>query len=349
MKCPQCGSECPNSALFCTECGTALPAAPVDDSQPMSAPQPAETQPEPEAPAQPAAAPQPAAPVAQPVAAPPQPVDAAHQQASPPTGQPQAPYGQPIYEQASNTPWYGKTWVVVLFLLFFWPIGVVLMWLKSCRWSKVAKIVISAIVGISVICYISLGVTMFSSLASLGQSSGNARLDPAITAPSTPKDDSRNNAPAPSAGTLDSSRLKDAKGNPTVYALINIDGSDLDPLLQSCDLRFDKQWEGWIGEDMSRTVDLYDSSTNDVSLDTIGTLSSTELLQRGDFFVTCGESYDSIDSFASSVVNTDSQKISYRSDGESTIIYEVTDLDGNKYSVLVSESLGSYSYMITQD
>lgn len=359
MKCPQCGSECPDNALFCTECGTALPAAPADAPQQPSAPQPAETQTEPAGCPQPAATPQPADEVAQPAAASPQPESAPGQQPVPPAGQPQAPYGQPIYNQASSAPWYGKTWVIVLFLLFFWPVGIVLMWLKSCTWSKVVKVVVSVILGLCVVSYVFMVIAMFNAFSQA--SNDIARSDTTITAPSAPKSslpdagsnsksapDTSKGTPAPSTGTLDNSRLKDAKDNPTVYALINIDGSDLDGLLQSCGLKFDRQWQGWINDDMSRSVDLYDSNTDNVSFDTIKSLSSTELLASGDFFVTCGSSYDSLDSFASSVVNTDTQSVVFRSDDGSTRIYEVTDLDGNVYNALVSGVAGSYSFMITR-
>ena len=39
--------------------------------------------------------------------------------------------------------WYGKTWVIVLFLLLFWPVGIALMWAKSCKWDLATKLAVT--------------------------------------------------------------------------------------------------------------------------------------------------------------------------------------------------------------
>lgn len=44
--------------------------------------------------------------------------------------------------------WYQKTWVIILFLIIFWPVGLFFMW-KS-NWSKIAKIVITAFIAMIV-------------------------------------------------------------------------------------------------------------------------------------------------------------------------------------------------------
>lgn len=41
--------------------------------------------------------------------------------------------------------WYAKTWVIVLFLIFFFPVGLFLMW-RYKEWRKVTKIVITVII-----------------------------------------------------------------------------------------------------------------------------------------------------------------------------------------------------------
>ena len=45
-----------------------------------------------------------------------------------------------------NTPWFAKTWVIVLLLLTLWPLGLFLMWTTKKDWSKSAKTIITIIV-----------------------------------------------------------------------------------------------------------------------------------------------------------------------------------------------------------
>ncbi len=49
-----------------------------------------------------------------------------------------------------ESPWYGKTWVIILFLIFIWPVGIILMWMKSCTWEKAIKIVVSVLYALSI-------------------------------------------------------------------------------------------------------------------------------------------------------------------------------------------------------
>jgi len=44
--------------------------------------------------------------------------------------------------------WYQKTWVIILFLFFFAPVGIILMWLCKKKWNKNLKIILSAIFAI---------------------------------------------------------------------------------------------------------------------------------------------------------------------------------------------------------
>ncbi len=44
--------------------------------------------------------------------------------------------------EPSKVRFYQKTWLIVLALIFFWPIGVILMW-KFAKWNKIVKIIIS--------------------------------------------------------------------------------------------------------------------------------------------------------------------------------------------------------------
>ena len=47
--------------------------------------------------------------------------------------------------------WYEKTWVIILFLIFLWPIGLFLMWRYKKNWGKVAKISITIVVALCVL------------------------------------------------------------------------------------------------------------------------------------------------------------------------------------------------------
>lgn len=49
-----------------------------------------------------------------------------------------------------NQKWYEKNLSIILFLIFFFPVGLFLMW-KYSRWNKVIKIVISIFFGIAVV------------------------------------------------------------------------------------------------------------------------------------------------------------------------------------------------------
>ena len=51
---------------------------------------------------------------------------------------------------SSNSKWYEKTPAIVLLLIFFFPVGLYLMW-KYTNWAKGAKIGVSILVGIFVI------------------------------------------------------------------------------------------------------------------------------------------------------------------------------------------------------
>lgn len=70
-----------------------------------------------------------------------------------------------------NTKFYQKAWFIILFLIVFWPIGVILMW-KFANWNKIVKIIISVILAI---CCIVMIVAPDSSTTS----------EPATSAPST--------------------------------------------------------------------------------------------------------------------------------------------------------------------
>ena len=61
---------------------------------------------------------------------------------------PVPPQGGPRFVE-EKTPWYGRTWVIVVFLLLFWPVGIALMWARSCTWELAAKLAVT--IGIAVL------------------------------------------------------------------------------------------------------------------------------------------------------------------------------------------------------
>lgn len=71
--------------------------------------------------------------------------------------------------------WYEKSWVIILFLLFFWPVGLFLMW-RFADWSKAAKVVVTIIIAICAIVWlvtILIGGILFA-LHSTGDDLGEA-------------------------------------------------------------------------------------------------------------------------------------------------------------------------------
>ena len=52
-------------------------------------------------------------------------------------------YSNQYYPPAEK--WYQKTWVIILFLLFFCPVGIFLMWRYKKNWGKFTKIVVTVL------------------------------------------------------------------------------------------------------------------------------------------------------------------------------------------------------------
>lgn len=48
-----------------------------------------------------------------------------------------------------QTKWYEKTWLVILALIIFWPVGLFLMWKYKPRWNLAVKIIITVILAYS--------------------------------------------------------------------------------------------------------------------------------------------------------------------------------------------------------
>ncbi|SDM54261.1 zinc ribbon domain-containing protein [Acetanaerobacterium elongatum] len=50
-----------------------------------------------------------------------------------------------------KTRWYKKSWLTILLLILFYPVGLILMWLFQKKWNIVVKIIISCICGLLLI------------------------------------------------------------------------------------------------------------------------------------------------------------------------------------------------------
>lgn len=62
-------------------------------------------------------------------------------------------YSGPSQESslAVKEKWYQKTFVIILLLIFFWPVGLFLMWKYKKNWSKIVKIIVTVLIAIFVL------------------------------------------------------------------------------------------------------------------------------------------------------------------------------------------------------
>ena len=54
-------------------------------------------------------------------------------------------------QQTVKEKWYKKTWVVILFLIFFWPVGLFLMWRYKREWKSIAKVIVTVVIAVLVL------------------------------------------------------------------------------------------------------------------------------------------------------------------------------------------------------
>ncbi len=273
MICPKCGAASFDGAKFCESCG-----APLAAEQPANPTQDVAAEPEAAAPEDAAAAPTPQQPpVASPQAAYPPPQSGAEQQAGVPpyAQQPNAaPYGQqppmPPYGQqppAPKTPWYGKTWVIILFLIFLWPVGLILMWMKTCAWQKVAKIIVTIVIAVLFVINIVIGVAGCSLAFNAIEEIDNRTPS---TSQQLPSGNSNSGSSANSSWPSD---CYDVQGNPSIYAVTELSGADLVEFLPTVGFTWDSSTGGFVN---SR----YDYVSVDDEFGTL-TKSEIEVLARG--------------------------------------------------------------------
>ncbi|KRG13618.1 hypothetical protein ACA29_07965 [Lederbergia galactosidilytica] len=80
--------------------------------------------------------------------------------------------------EATGKKWYEQTWVIVLFLIFFWPVGLFFMW-KFADWKKSAKTIVTVVISVYILFCIGM-VILFSVLgfAALSEQSNPADTNP---------------------------------------------------------------------------------------------------------------------------------------------------------------------------
>src|SRR5699024_671684 len=66
-------------------------------------------------------------------------------------------------EAESIEKWYEQTWVIVLFLIFFFPVGLFLMW-RYAKWPTVVKIIVTVGIAILFIFFIFIAFLAFFGL-----------------------------------------------------------------------------------------------------------------------------------------------------------------------------------------
>ena len=110
-----------------------------------------------------------------------------------------SPYGTTALRTQPVEPWYRRTVAVVLFLIFFFPVGLVLLWLRR-DWSVRRRGIVTAVVGVVAIFILigstappatttALNTTTVSGTASPSQApspSKSAVPSPVVTTPSAP-------------------------------------------------------------------------------------------------------------------------------------------------------------------
>ena len=118
MKCPNCGTENPDGARFCKNCGYQLQSGTTPPPPPGEMHQP------------------PPPPQSQPAPPPP-----------PPSGGTQQPYTQPTAQPTSGEKeswWNSLIFCLLLSIFCCWPLGVILYWMNPVA-SKKSKIIFTAV------------------------------------------------------------------------------------------------------------------------------------------------------------------------------------------------------------
>ncbi len=66
-----------------------------------------------------------------------------------------------MVEGSMDKKWYEQTWVIVLFLIFFWPVGLFLMW-RFADWKKAVKTIVTVVISAYFVICIIIGIVMMA-------------------------------------------------------------------------------------------------------------------------------------------------------------------------------------------
>ncbi|SDY30507.1 Ltp family lipoprotein [Eubacterium barkeri] len=104
----------------------------------------------------------------------------------------------------SDVKWYKKTWFTVVMLIFFWPVGLVLMWANK-KFNMVARVIISVICGFILIGMIT-NPTSTKTTTTTSSTTQTTASQPSATAAPTPTPE-----PTPEITTSQKNALRSAK------------------------------------------------------------------------------------------------------------------------------------------
>lgn len=100
--------------------------------------------------------------------------------------------------------WYKKTWFTVVMLIFFWPVGLVLMWVNK-KFNMVARVIISVICGFILVGMIT-NPTSTKTTTTTSSTTQTTASQPSATAAPTPTPE-----PTPEITTSQKNALRSAK------------------------------------------------------------------------------------------------------------------------------------------
>src|SRR5699024_12392126 len=63
-------------------------------------------------------------------------------------------------EAESIEKWYEQTWVIVLFLIFFFPVGLFLMW-RYAKWTTIVKTIVTVVIAVLFLFFIFIAFLSF--------------------------------------------------------------------------------------------------------------------------------------------------------------------------------------------
>lgn len=109
--------------------------------------------------------------------------------------------------------WYRQPGGIILLLIFFFPVGLYLMW-KYTNWSKNAKIVVSAIIGVFVI--ISAAMPREDTLQPVSNLSSNADINSSSSSSTTTTTTTTTTTAVTTTSTTTSGKNEDSSSNTTI-------------------------------------------------------------------------------------------------------------------------------------